>query len=309
MRKLIRLMAGIVVFGAVLAAAPGPASADHDLGTPAGSNVPAPATGKGVAGDVTNGWHEEAPNLKVAGLEVLCQVTGTVLGGDPPTPSAGHNPFPPAGIDDPAHSHFNFLNTVITCTDSTLDPVIADGGNDGHVLPWPPPQPPPPGAPELELPEARAPVCTDQHPVGASNGAHHGSMTESGWSHSSDYSGGSSNTCVVPGTPQHDGGNTGDCKAGNNQNKADITITRVGVGTAGGAPNFVKYYRLGNVVYFWGCNNILAPARRFSGVLVIAPDPRTQTGAHAFPLCLVPGGAGCDLLLAGVSVRSAAWLL
>jgi hypothetical protein len=305
MRKLIRLMAGIVVFGAVLAAAPGPASADHDLNSPAGSNVPAPATGKGVAGDNVNGWHEEAPNLKAAGPEQVCQVLGTVLGGDPPTPSAGHNPFPPAGIDDPAHSHFNFLNTVITCTDSTLDPVIADGGNDGHVLPWPPPQPPPAVAPELE---PVAPNCAYDHPVGAGNGAHHGSMTESGWSHSSDYSGGSSNTCTAA-LPEDNGGNgPGACAAGNTQNKADITITRVGVGTAGGAPNFVKYYRLGNIVYFWGCNNILAPARRFSGVLVIAPDPRTQTGAHAFPLCLVPGGAGCDLLLTGVSVRSAAWL-
>jgi hypothetical protein len=296
MRKLIRLMAGIVVFGAVLAATPGPASADHDCGSPAGSNKPCPPASKGTAGDGVNGWHEEMPNLKRAGAEHVCQVLGTVLGGDPAGPSS--HTLPPAGIDDPAHSHFNFLNTVITCDDATLDPVIADGGNDGHMLD------PDGGVIEHDPPQAIAVDCVPQHPYND----HHGSMTQSGWSHSSDYSGGPSNTCTVA-TPQHDGGNAGACVAGNNINKADITITRVGVGTAGGAPNFVKYIRLGNLVWFWGCNNILAPARRFSGALVIAPDPRTQTGAHAFPLCLVPGGAGCDLLLTGVSTRSAAWAL
>lgn len=305
MRKLIRVLAGVVVFGALLAVMPTtPSAADHDCAPGGAVDAPCPATGAGTPGNAA-GWHEEMPNMKVAGPEHVCVVVGTVKGGNAPLGSAGHPlPGPPAGVDDPAHSHFEFIETAITCDDGAVA-VTADGGNDGHVMNYAPA-----GAPELDgidgTPTAN---CAFGHPVGGGNGAHHGSMTESGWSHSSGYTGGAG-SCTAGG--EHNGGNSGQCAAGPTANKADITITTSAGVTVANSPNFVKYVRLGNVVYYWGCSNAFAAApytapfaRRFSGVLAIAPDPRTAV----FPLCVVPGGVGCDLLLAGGGTRSNAWLL
>ena len=295
MRNLIRISLGAMLAGTLLIALPTTSAlADHDVGT--NTNSPGPNSSRGTVGNNAAGWHEEMPDIAVASPEHQCLVLGTVDGGNPPVPSAGHNPFPPAGIDDPAHSHFNFLNTVITCDDFPEGlSVIANGGNDGHSLPWEG------GTQEADF---FGPDCVFQHEP---NG-HHGAMTESGWSHSSGFAGGSA-ACphlLESGKQESNGGAKGLCRApkvgfGNN-NKANLQINGTQI-----ANDFVKYIRLGNAVYFWGCHSALAPARRFSGTLAISPDPRTTAGEHAFPLCLVPGGAGCDLLLAGPSIRSNAW--
>ena len=307
MRKLIRVLLGVALFGAFLTVLPAPAAlANHDLGAAGTSNTPAPAGSAGNHGDITNGWHEEMPNPRYAGFERDCAVVGTVKGGEPPQDPRGHNPFPPEGIDDPAHSHFEFIQTQITCINpaAPVPPevltVIARGGNDGHIVPW---------EPVGSLPETDmvTPNCTFQHPVSPQpHGKHHGSMTESGWSHSSGFNDTTSGYDDPDVCTEHNGGESGACVAGTVNNKANIEINGDPVSRA----NFVKYIRLGNIVYAWGCSNSLAPARRFSAVLAIAPDPRDSD----FPVCVLPealrpvGMQGCDLLLTGPAHRSAAWL-
>lgn len=318
------MLAGVAFVGGSMAIVPAlPAQADHGCG-PSGAD-PCPPNAIGVAGDTTNGWHEEMPNqMLLADPQDACVVRGGVKAGDPPGPSTHplHQQFvdPRDGtqvsIDDPAHNHFDFIGVTIACLGvGTLEGVRADGGNDGHMIDdyYLPTSPGfPCGANGLCVEDDKAWTvgwdCTFEHDVtGNQAGRHHGSMTESGWSHSSDYSGGSA-TC--PGGDNYNGNGgkgPGSCLSGPNNNKADLTI-----GNAEGDPNFVKYIRIGNVVDFWGCSNGF-PAiggvklHRFMGELVIIPDPNSQTNPP-FPLCALPGPPGCDLILVGTSVLGDTWL-
>jgi len=324
MRKLTRLLVGVVLFAAVLAHYAPPAGADHGVGT-----TEQPPSGSGTVGDDAAGWHEEEPDFAIAQPSDPCVVTGTV---DPGIPFNNDTHFPsvPLVNDDPSHSHFAFINSIIDCplSDGALA-VTADGGNDGHMIdlfcgPMASPDPTcgdpmAPGWSPLEA-DLDDQICSTVHPslcMGApvdggdqhEFNSHHGSENESGWSHSSLYSGGpggaESNVCSAAATTA-------------NQNKADIVVN----GNAG----WVKYVRIGVVVYAWGCVPGLAPFDVFSSVLLILPNvlpadvPGIYPGDVLNPLCPLeflndpPFNVGgpmqpCGFILAGIAVRGDDWLL
>src|SRR5688500_15566887 len=127
MRKLIRILAGVVLIGAVLAVNVSPALANHGVGPdPDGEAGPLidtqkPPDGEGTPNDNTGapgvdslGWHEEQPDFAIADVADPCVVTGTVDPGASFTNNS-HLVEVPLVNDDPAHSHFEFLNTVINC--------------------------------------------------------------------------------------------------------------------------------------------------------------------------------------------------
>jgi hypothetical protein len=250
MRNLIRIILGVVVLGAFVLVGQAPASANHGTGITGNSPI--------------GGVHEPMPTPAVAVPGgVACVVAGSVL---PGTPGGGTpHAIPPIG-NEATHSHFNFIDAAIACTDSGLIPVNSDGGNDGHII----------DLDGLSVPHA--------------NNDHHGSTNESGWSNSSDYSGGSG------------GGQSNACTGSANTNKADIT--------AGSSSGWVKYLRVGVVLYVWGCftSGPLAGSNpALSSVLAIVP-PSTQ-GIANLPFCLVPNNPvtgvppSCGFSIAGAAVR------
>ena len=299
-KTLIRLLTGVALLGAALAYDVSPASADHGV---AATDEPCPGD-SGTAGD--NCWHEEQPDFAIAQPSDPCVVTGTVDPGNPPIYKT-HFPSVPLVNDDPSHSHFAFIDSIINCplTDGALS-VTAEGGNDGHMIDIL-------GDPdtldttplEVDLDDR---FCSTVYPslcmgVPVVDGGrqhefdhHHGAVGESGWSHSSLYSGGAgggeSNVCsTIPTT--------------RNQNKADININ--------GNSGWVKYVRIGVVVYAWGCVLGLAPNQVFSSVLLILPNvlpvgvPGLYPGGVLNPLCLL-GLTPCGFILAGTAWRGSAWI-
>jgi hypothetical protein len=168
MRKLIRILAGVAVLGAI-AFVPSPASASHG---------PAPTAP-----------HEDIPVINIVNpltVTDACVVTGGVDAGTSFSNTAhgtigGVVPLIPVLTQDPSHSHFAFNEAVISClllAAGGLD-VEATGGNDGHILDV--------GA---------GPLVGGDGPPHDHNG-HHGSTIESAWSHSSDYDGDAADDCAT----------------------------------------------------------------------------------------------------------------
>jgi hypothetical protein len=251
MRTLIRIAAGITLVGALAIVNPPPVSASHGTGTTGNSPI--------------GGTHEPMPTPAVAVPGgVVCAVAGSVL---PGTPGGGTQHLVPPVGNDATHSHFSFIDAAIACSDTGLIPVAADGGNDGHI------------------------VDIDGQSVPHAFNDHHGSTNESGWSTSSDYSGGSG------------GGQSNACAGSANTNKADIV--------AGTSSGWVKYVRVGTVLYVWGCftSGPIASSGTpaFSATLAIA-SPSTQ-GVSNLPFCLVPNNdvtgtsPSCGFSIAGVASR------
>ena len=283
MRKLIRILAGVALLSAA-ALGPSPAFANHGTGTP-------PSNPAG-------GYHEEMPELAVPTPADLCIVSGQVLPGDP-FDTAAHSPEAPLVNDDPSHSHFTFVESIINCTQTGPLAVDATGGNDGHMLDIL-------GVPDVvdTTPLELDPVTDDsaQHEFDA----HHGSVNESAWSNSSTYDGGQG------------GGHSNACADGQNNNKGDISIIRQSDGAPG--KGWVKYVRVGVVVYAWGCFNQGSAAganNHFGSTLVILPDlvpaqvdpflPGTGT-----PTCVLEFaglGPACGFILAGTAVTGPNWLV
>jgi len=312
MRKLIRLLAGVVLISAFFALHASPAFADHGVGagpTADPYDDPEPPT-TGVHGDASEGWHEEQPDLAISNANDPCVVTGTVKPGVP-FASDAHLVNVPLVNDDPSHSHFEFLNTIINCVGAGPLGVDADGGNDGHMIDILDPAAPVGGANGdiLEL-DGAGPDSTAQHDFNK----HHGSVNESGWSHSANYSGGTS------------AGQSNDCPEDTtkDQNKADININQQNPPN-NSASGWVKYIRVGVVVYAWGCAPGIDTNDRFSSVLVILPN-LFPTGVGPFPgstfnplcpldflteppfnLTAIPASP-CGFVLAGVAWRGDAWL-
>lgn len=250
MKKLIRILVAASMLAAVAFVAPSPASADHDEGdNPVDNNWPAPALGAGVAGDGDGGWHEEKPDITeglIYSPGSKCAVTGSVTINPLYTPGGPqHANVIPNVNDDPAHSHYTFEEgTILACVGTnfgspvgaeTLD-VVAVGGNDGHIVDaYDPSAIGGANGDPVELDP-----FDDASPGDADNGGtnddhdyndHHGSVNESAWSHSSKYSG--------------EGG-----PGGANVNKGDIDATGTLVGSQG--TGYVKYVRVGLVVFAWG---------------------------------------------------------
>jgi len=283
MRKLIRIMAGIAIVGALAFVAP-PANADHWV-------APNPTPGDP---------HESAPNPAFAGFESVCAVAGEVLpgvtGGTSHTVNGNAVPGTQA-----THSHYKFVETSIVCDDILGGlGVTANGGNDGHLVDV-----------ECTTGDLNPSDCnTLVADVPHDHNAHHGSTNESGWSHCSDYngdieSGGTdADDCTYPEAESND------CVSADNRNKGDIA--------AGAATGWVKYLRVGVVIYAWGCFDTpatvanLAARPFFSAALAIFPP--STAGAGNLPLCLVPDNPvtgtppSCGFSIAGVAHRSAAWL-
>jgi len=337
MKHLIRILLGVVLLGAALIYNPSPASADH--GEDATDDPCQDPAAGGQPGD--DCWHEEEPDIAIAQPEDPCVVTGTVLPGNP-SGFDPHVPSIPLVNNTPAHSHFEFINSIIDCprSDGALA-VTAEGGNDGHMIDLlcPPPN-------SLGLPVPADPTCGDPtaagwspleadldsdeslaicstvfpdlciaNPTKTDGGAqhdfndHHGSVNESGWSHSSDYSdgpgGGESNAC------------DDDTK---NNNKADIVVN--------GNGGWVKYIRIGVVVYAWGCVLGFPATPVFSTVLLILPNllpigvPSLFPGSTLNPICpleflnhppFTPPSPGtpaspCGFILAGLAWRGPDWI-
>jgi len=339
MRKLIRLLAGVVLLGALLAVANvSPALAKH--GQRHQGQLPEddlkPSTTGGSHDDSTGGWHEEQPDLAVAAADDRCVVTGTVDPGRSFENDA-HFPSVPLVNDNPSHSHFQFIDTTITCIAAGELSVRADGGNDGHMIDLfcgtaasPDPTCGDPTAAgwtplEADLDSTESlNICSTVHPdlcLGNPKtdtdgqhefNTHHGSVNESAWSHSGDYSGNDTT-----------GAHTGESNAcgpddnTKNYNKADIGIVQVNPpnNTASG---WVKYIRIGVVVYAWGCAPGLDANDRFSTVLVILPnvlpaDPTNTFPANPLnPVCpfesIVHLTPPCGFILVGVAWRGASWL-
>lgn len=323
MRKLIRLLAGVVLVSAFLALhAPG-AYAHHGVGhdptatqssdlTPTKPyDDPLPPPTEGVHGDSTGGWHEEEPDLAIAQAAEPCVVTGTV---DPGVSfnNDAHLANVPLVNDNPSHSHFEFINTIINCKDAGALQVEANGGNDGHMIDILDPLHPVGGANgdvlELDLDEPNSIGITGPDTKGEHDfNAHHGSVNESAWSHSAGYSmnganpGGESNACTPDDSTK-------------NQNKADISI----VSTNGSGDGWVKYIRVGVVVYAWGCVDIGDGKDVFSAVLVILPNvlptpvPGFFDGTVFNPICplesvIGPPASPCGFILVGVAWRGPDW--
>jgi hypothetical protein len=320
MRKLIRILAGAIIMAAVIS--PSAAYANHDDDTrPAGTsgNVP-PDTG--TEGSTTEGWHEEMPDLAVSGPGDVCFVTGQVEPGDT-TVNPAHLINIPLVNANPSHSHFIFHDSLITCPlpGSVGDiSILADGGNDGHMLdilhktdgatdP----------VPELLQPCGPNGLCLEADPVTQPKkvaehdfNRHHGSVNESAWSHSSEYSN--------DGAVSYPTGSSNDCVGGDNdldRNKGDIDV--LAPDTADG---WVKYIRVGVVVHTWGCffdGTIPGDLDVFSAELLILPDFVPEQVGQFFPgggspLCVTDGqpvdlGDPCGFVLFGVALRGTDWLI
>lgn len=299
MRKLIRITAGAALLGAVLFVGTTPVSADHD--SPAGTNWPC-TSGDGLnppTGCDGDAYHEEMPDLAEAQPADVCVVGGQVLPGT--VTNGGPQHLPGVGIplvnEDPAHSHFEFVQSVISCLGTGELDVAANGGNDGHmidVLDYPQSLP---DATPLEV----DPITSDaaQHEFDD----HHGSTNESGWSNSSLYSGGQG------------GGSSNACTSAMNNNKADISITNTGGASESG---WVKYIRVGVALYAWGCfeldGDISGRNPFFSAVMVILPDlvpvsnPPFLPGGD--PTCLIPNSpVPCGFIIIGAALRGPGWLI
>ncbi len=293
MRKLVRIVAAGFMLASIAFAVPQPASASHD--DPLGTNHPCtdePASDPNTKLPNCHGdaYHEEMPNLAVAGFTEICGVTGVVVPGTATAGGPQHDPKTiPLFNDNPAHSHYNFLNTVIACTDTGPVPVTSDGGNDGHMIN---PNTIDGDGDLLEI----DPVTNNaaQHPFND----HHGSVTESAWSSSDNFQ-----EAIGMGPGARGGGPSNDCVSPMNDNKADIV--------AGGTPGWVKYIRVGTALYVWGCFDLsaggaVAANPFFSAALAISVDPTVN-----FPLCVVspplPPPTPCGFIIEGVAHRSAAW--
>jgi hypothetical protein len=256
---------------------------------------PAAATHWGPAGpdDPSGGVHESAPALAVVVPAIPCVVAGDVV---PGTPGALRREHVIPG-NQATHSHFTFVDAIINCTDTGGISVDANGGNDGHTFDIG-------NSNCIELPPNLT-GGTCPHPTGAAHQPHHGSTNDSGWSHSSGYAGGSNNLA------------SNACVSGNNRNKANIAAGPGPVRSTG----WLKYYRVGVVLYVWGCftggpiSTSGSPA--FSAVLAIFPPSGLFAGAPNpnFPLCLIPEvppvtpqPAPCGFSVAGAAVRGTPWL-
>jgi hypothetical protein len=145
-----------------------------------------------------------------------------------PAPEVG---LAPGVINNPSHTHFFFQNVALQCSGevSGLIEVVADGGNDGHI------------------------DSTTDHAIND----HHGSVTLSAWSNSSEYNNGT--PCSDPPSGW--------------ANKGDITAS-FGGDTANG---WVKYDRVANYVKSWGqflpdCSTGVASGDRFWSDLILSPE-------------------------------------
>ena len=234
MRRLIRILAGVALVGAV-AFVSTPVSATHDGGT--GTNWPL-------------GPHEEQPEPKsVAEPNLVCAVTGGVTVPIYTPGGPAHSTVIPEVNDDPSHSHYTFLDTAIICGDSSkltveIFDVSATGGNDGHIIDVIDDDN---GDPiELDCTDSVLPGDVDPGTKPGCTGddhgfnPHHGSVNESAWSHSSDYAPGADDgTCNDnPTVPVH-------------ANKGNITATGT-LSKIGPNEGWVKYLRVGPVVHAWG---------------------------------------------------------
>lgn len=293
MRRLLRIAAGLVLLGAaVIVAVPSPAAADHD--SPNGTNWPC-TSGDGFgppAGCTGDAYHEEMPALAEASSADVCVVSGQVFPGTVTVRGPNHLARIPLVNENPSHSHFQFVQSVISCLGTGALTVDAGGGNDGHMIDI------------LDNPPAvdTSPVELDPLTSNAPQHAfddHHGATNESGWSNSSLYSGGTG------------GGSSNACISNQNQNKVDISI-RYEYG-------WMKYIRLGTVLYAWGCFEPGGPISGanpfFSAVMVILPD-LVPISAPPFlpgtgdPTCLVPDDAiPCGYVVVGVGLRGPGWLV
>lgn len=300
MRMLGRILVAMAVMSALAYVHSAPASADHD--DPAGTNWPCtswdglpPPLPRGCNGDA---YHEEMPDLARAIQADICLVTGQLSGA---VTFGGPQHYPGFGVplvnEDPAHSHFQFVESIVSCLGTGDLQMDVDGGHDGHmidVLDWP-----------HQVPDL-TPLEVDPITSGAPQHEfddHHGWTDESSWSNSSLYSGGQG------------GGRSNACVSNRNDNKADISV-----GSFSGAESgWVKYVRLGPVLFFWGCLEPGGPISGanpfFSGVLTIVTDlvpialPPFVPG-WGDPTCLVPASfVPCGYLVAGVALRGPGWLV
>lgn len=326
MRKLIRIAVVVVTLAAIALVAPGPASADHHNGTP----------------DLPGDPHEVIPLPAVVRPVVPCVVTGELLPGD--AAQSQNHVIPPAG-NAASHSHYSFAETNITCEDNGEQPVRAGGGNDGHLVDL-----------DGDCDPGEIPLvhCTPgrsgfHHPHGPGGGvghenhgsvdqaSHHGSTNESGWSHSSLYSGpgGPFDHAANPGGHYELDNESNDCDNPDaNLNKGDIQVLD---GSRGFSDGWVKYIRVGTVIAVWGCfydgplavvGGGLNPL--FSAELTLFPPAVFRnTPPFGLPDCLLPPvdnpthdppfpepigddpiideQDGCGFSIAGVAERGSSW--
>lgn len=276
MSRLIRILAGTALVGALVFVNSPSALAGHDGGT--GTNWPL-------------GPHEEQPEPKlVAEPNMLCAVTGGVTVPIYTPGGPQHSVVIPEVNDDPSHSHYTFLDTAIICGDISklgveIFDVSATGGNDGHMIDVIDDDN---GDPiELDCIDGLLPGDVDpgSKPCGGPDHGfndHHGSVNESAWSHSSGYPG-------DPGLCDDNGGAA---------NKGSITATGT-VSKPGPNEGWVKYVRVGPVVHAWGS-------------FYIGPYATNKGGCANFSaeLLFTPTGTapGSPFLLNGVAEIGTGWI-
>lgn len=272
MRRLSRILSGLAILVLFAFGVARPASATHWLRLrPDLPSLTALSLGR------TKGHEHIPPKLGKASATDPCVVIGTIVPGRPARGYAG-----PLGLhlipgNDARHSHYLFLNTAITCASiaPTTLRVTSTGGNDGHLL---------------DLPLGTRPHAFN---------VHHGSTNVSGWSNSSGFSLGS--RLAALGSDRLALNGCGNLRT--NQNKGDITI--------GANRGWVKYIRVGVVVYAWGCVPG-GPFPVFSAVLLVFP-PALLAIPGCLPLGLLPlplnRGKSCGFSIGGVAGRSVLWLI
>ena len=282
MGRLNRILRVVVL--AVLASGQAPAFANHGTGP------------QGL--DPAGGHHEDMPELAVATPADACVFTGQILPGTAFVGSAHPIPVPSVN-DDAEHSHSQLVNSLVNCTQTGPLDVVADFGNDGHMV-------------ELwATPTCLFTVrCVELDPVTGGGpvhpfNSHHGSVGESAWSNSSGFSGGEG------------GGESNGCTGTANQNKGDIDIRRQASGAQ--ASGWLKYVRVAAVVHMWGCftgGTAAGPNNHFSITAALVPDLVPVSIPPFFPgtgdpTCILEFarvGPACGFLVVGVGVMGPSWL-